>query len=917
MKTLLHFAYHSIFWLWNLAFLFVVYLGILPLVGIPLLLATLNGEVELEFFITLVGLIGVPTACTLIGLWRFPKQPLELMRLFYGVEAPLFLLCIVRLFVLRELTAASYFVLGTVLICVFAFLVEVLRGYLGNAEYRQGNVSMVAPTVQLIVHSLMLLVGLYAGALLLFYAIPVAAVLVEELLAFHWIDSFLWEWQYALLTVFWWIPFFAILFVGSSTLFVAMPSALASLYVHSGQRIVREFSRQYGRTRTMVISGSAIALWLSVFLVTQPQPQTQAFELLATSPQTDAQKQELLDRSPAIRKGLTNAYLSSYRYLGTWEESNQIRVMYRDVFGLPKPMLEGLQTGYNQLISPFLYRGKRGDEEKASKLYAQFFDTPLQKGERQAVRRALKSTAILDDAKAGVMNINQKKVWLEKQDITVQERGDWAEVELHEVYKNQTPDVEEIFYSFSLPESAAITGVWLGDTDNLKTRFPFTVSPRGAAQKVYNSQVSRPRPVDPALLEQVGPRQYRLRAFPVPPKRRSWERRNSLGRPTEMHLWLTYQVMREGDRWPLPVLTEKRNIFWTKKTQRWRNTEKVKGFGEDWLEASLPATAQPSSLHQATLDGYRLTAKPLTQKDYAIPEGKRFAIVLDSSRSMATHRQELVETFTWLQKNVLRRNNADLYVTGEKPRFVDEISNFKVKQKVFYGTLQLKEMLRQFAQLQGDLAYDGVLLVTDEGSYELSDDDKNVPKMSAPLWLVHLGGFPPAYADTTLKAIQDSGGGVSEQLSEVFQRLGTMAGSPSVVSVVDGYAWSLEKGTAQANSNSGIEPLAARMLVRGLSRETEGLAAEQLDAIHAIAKTNEIVTPYSSMIVLVNDQQREALKKAEAESDRFDREVEDGKEQLLKPNNPLNAATVPEPQMLIALAAIALFFVTQRRKVRV
>lgn len=40
------------------------------------------------------------------------------------------------------------------------------------------------------------------------------------------------------------------------------------------------------------------------------------------------------------------------------------------------------------------------------------------------------------------------------------------------------------------------------------------VAPRGAAKQVYEESVSRG--IDPALLAQVGPRQYQLRVFPIP-----------------------------------------------------------------------------------------------------------------------------------------------------------------------------------------------------------------------------------------------------------------------------------------------------------------------------------------------------------------------------------------------------------------
>jgi putative PEP-CTERM system integral membrane protein len=99
-------------------------------------------------------------------------------------------------------------------------------------------------------------------------------------------------------------------------------------------------------------------------------------------------------------------------------------------------------------------------------------------------------------------------------------------------------------------------------------------------------------------------------------------------------------------------------------------------------------------------------------------------------------------------------------------------------------------------------------------------------------------------------------------------------------------------------------------MVLGLSKEMDGNQIAQLDTIDAIAKTYKIVTPYSSMIVLVNDEQRKALKIAEAQKDRFNRKVEDGKEQ---PNNPLNVR-IPEPSMIIGLVAVALFLISRRQR---
>ncbi len=73
------------------------------------------------------------------------------------------------------------------------------------------------------------------------------------------------------------------------------------------------------------------------------------------------------------------------------------------------------------------------------------------------------------------------------------------------------------------------------------------------------------------------------------------------------------------------------------------------------------------------------------------------------------------------------------------------------------------------------------------------------------------------------------------------------------------------------------------------------------------------------MLVLVNDQQREALKRAESQSDRFQREVESGKEELSQPFNPFTVSAVPEPEewMLMGTVAIALLFIIRRKRITI
>ena len=901
MKTALHWLSHSIFWVWNIAFIGVVYLWMLPTAGLPILEAALGGEIPPAFVVSILGMLVVPLLCTVVGGKWLRKHPILLMRLFYGVEAPLFGLCLLRLFLIRETTPASAHILITILAAIAIFAIETLAGY---AAYRPR-----LAWVQMIGHSLVLVTGLYAGSLLLLYTVPALCVMVYGAITglvgiITGLASV--DWLLLLRDLGWLIirPWYLLLGLGfailwglSGAIFASLPYVLVNFYVRSWHRIRTAFAKQHGHS--WATTGTVVGLSCVLFgLLQLQQPQAQAFSLLeGPSPQTSAERSALVKQSETIRKGLVHGYLSRYRYLGTVEESNQLREMYQAVFDMPKANAQVFQNFHNGLLSPFLYQGGRDDADKAETLYASFFDAPIQKSERNAIRSALQATANRDETQAGVLNLDQKVIRLAEQTVSVKENGDWADVEIYEQYENKTIDDQEIFYSFSLPESATITGLWLAEAQDA-SRFPFVVSPRGAAQQVYKGEIERAqtrRAEDPALLEQVGPRQYRLRVFPIPFA-------PSLQEPGELHLWMTYQVLQQDGAWPLPQLTEKRNIFWTDKTVHQRRGKTVKVSEDEWFEPSIKAKKRvKATAHQTQLaEGYQVTATPIAKT--TVPDSKRIAAILDSSYSMGDGGYS--EALGQL-KQVSKQNNIDVYLTtatGEP----QAPNNSSFEHVVPYGSLQPADMLQQFAQQRSDVAYDAVVLLTDAGSYELTEEATELPNLSEPLWLVHMGNrLPAAYDDALLETIQASGGGVATDMTAVLQRLDK--------NVIDGYEWSVtaSDGTGQTDE---FAPLAARQLILQQSRTVDMTQLENLDGVHAVAKRTQIVTPYSSMLVLVNDRQRELLRQAEAAADRFDREVEDGQDALTDPANPLNSVSVPEPGSMVGMGVMAIGLMLLKRK---
>jgi hypothetical protein len=95
-------------------------------------------------------------------------------------------------------------------------------------------------------------------------------------------------------------------------------------------------------------------------------------------------------------------------------------------------------------------------------------------------------------------------------------------------------------------------------------------------------------------------------------------------------------------------------------------------------------------------------------------------------------------------------------------------------------------------------------------------------------------------------------------------------------------------------ADSPFAPLAARRLILAEMAAQRGQITElaTLDALHELALAYDIVTPYSSMIVLVNAEQRRMLEQLSAQDDRFERAFEE----LGNTTPPPVVTGVPEPE---------------------
>jgi putative PEP-CTERM system integral membrane protein len=949
-------AAYGLFWSWNLIFLAFMVLGFAPRMLPDLFSSVSTGLIPLSYLVYALILSAIPLATMLLGLTVLRRQPRRLFALGYVVEGPLMLLLAIRFFIIRQATLAVILVLLVACLGMAAFLWNVLDPAI---ERRKG----LAGYLHLIGLTLMLLTSLYAAVWIAFYAVPILASVLD------WIGRTLGDlpgFMRGLVNTFrdltrqglGWIPFMVLGFIltlYTMTLFILTPIAVPVLSLRAWRGSLRALVEQQGWLAPLASVALTVAVTGLLFFAFNRQPQAQAFALLEKPPDTPQKAQSLLAKQNTIRAGLLNAYLAPFRYVSAVGEVRHVSDMYAYTFNISKSKAMQVERLYEDVAIPLLYKpvevattqssqdnlAFQTDPRQAAQLYQQFFDTPIVEGERATIVQAVRSTWESQQAEAAWQAVDDREVHLMRQEVNIQEHGDWADVELYEVYENKTVTQQEVIYYFNLPESAVLTGVWLGNSPDRNQRFAFQVAPRGAAQAVYRNETRIQK--DPALLEQIGPRQYRLRAFPVPPLRVTWDEnltRQLIQDAPPLYMWITYQTLADGNSWPMPHLAVKRNVYWDTTTVHMVNGKAVNQVDDQWLPAAIPASQaiQPQAHRMDFPGGQSVVAVPADQVQLpSLPAGLRLAVVLDRSRSMANHADQVALAFSRLKASLDPTSKVDVYLTsspfrGEAPQ-ISPLEAVDSQKILYFGGQDPAELLAQFEALRGGRRYDAILVLTDSGGYELGPSAAVISVPDAPVWMVHMGSaIPLGYDDQTLEAVQASGGGVVGSLDQALSRLAmSMADSKTAGTstnglrdVVDGYVWTVlpsEDATSEfadvpaQDASDGFAALAARRYILAeMQRQSAAISQlDTLDQLQALAQEYSIVTPYSSMIVLVNARQQFLLDQLSQGSDRYQREYEDIKNTV--PSTPTPLTGVPEPQewLLMGLAGALLVWYAAKR----
>lgn len=914
-RALFNTAMHGLFWGWNLIFLIFVLTFIAPHVFIPLVISSIEGSVPFDFVLIPTFLIVLAIISLYLPLRHHKKsknsQTLSraLFRYFYAIEVPLAFLLIYRLFFIRLMTPATWVLF---IACIISIALQSISYF--NLKKK--------PTLSLFsLWTLSLSTTTYLSLLLLIYAIPAA---INTLRFF--VSPEFWNSLYDPYTFLFIIVGF-LFFYFSAGVFIISPIAMIYYNISGWMRQLKETASVKSQKQIILVSSGTILFLLLLFIPLLKQPQQDIFKTLDKESYTLDEKRKIYKKETYYRDKLAQIYLSNYRYLSTKGGNNHINLMYADI--LPEKGAEAMQNFFNALASPFLYDGDSFQEDvnRAERVYETLFDEPLQKAEKKKIKAALQVTWEREAVDAGLLNIDEKKVLLAKQDITVEEHAPYRKtVEIYEKYVNQTFEPQEVFYYFYLPEYAVITGLWLGDTDEREKRHVGVISPRGAAQEVYKEQVRRR--VDPALLEKVGPSQYRLRVFPIPANPDFWERsaRSSRrGRGSgfrngdmesrgELHLWMTYETLCNKDgSTPLPTLIQKRNIYWDKESHRTFPKEFGHENSEQWLPTSKGNvhTFTASSLHYSDTTVLEISLDTSTRE--VTPLDGKIAILIDVSRSMKRYEKDLQSTLTTLEK--VTKSSLTLYAGGTT---IEPIKG--AEELFFFGSNSNLSLLQQFkAQVTGQ-DFDQLILLTDDGGYELAQDSTNIVTFNHPVHIIHMAGdIPNAYPDNLLETVNKNRGLIARSAKEFLQKCSDRQRRESDPEFLfSAFPYSFREVSDILSSNVKKSAIAQKVRLEAFASQEDMTTLENLDSIHALAKKHSLVTKYSSMIVLVNETQKEQLALAEGQNDRFNREIESGKEELSTPMDMMNVSGTPEPEewmLIFIVLTLGGYAIISKRKI--
>jgi len=448
------------------------------------------------------------------------------------------------------------------------------------------------------------------------------------------------------------------------------------------------------------------------------------------------------------------------------KNDNTIKIAYKVKLKFSDGMADFVQNVFTKLAYPFVYQGAFYRNETMANDYKYLFGYRF--GESSHYKDPYKAVSLVS------RNTTVKTDY----------QGLLATISIEEEYESINKYSflsEEVVYEFSLPQNSVITDLKLGPN----FEFDGLIAPKGAAKKVYHREISRRK--DPAVLEQTGPRQYRLRVFPIPGKR---DAKTLGGKNQKVKFSYVAELTSQG--YPLPVYTKEKSIVIDEHTEKHyyldgknvdyyvddsfiKKTSKSDTKNKCGLSIPISIKTPQSDSVSAYLVPYnamRETAHIYECDEYTginvvnSLKGAKFAILYDVSHSNkdSSFWGDFIKLLS-SEKSLIENNIIDLYLFNDTLSKSVRIDSDWIKNPrniIYFGE---SNWINQINKI--DNQYDFIVIATTNA--DILDKNINLDiKNKIPLYIIHKDNKVPAYPEEVSNYILQNNGKVASSLRDAL-----------------------------------------------------------------------------------------------------------------------------------------------------
>ncbi|QQS39479.1 hypothetical protein IPM62_02610 [Candidatus Woesebacteria bacterium] len=604
-------------------------------------------------------------------------------------------------------------------------------------------------------------------------------------------------------------------------------------------------SRDKGENYLVTRSIGITAIWiiLVAILSYQPSPDNYFNKLLDIHKLSTYEERESLTLELSSKKNLLENAINDManfkdRYIMA-KNDDTISRLYIDSFDLDSDTATKIEDVFEIIAYPFVYQGSFENKYTIINTYNYVF------GDDKETTLAIQNVDLIK------RNI----------DTVTSYDGLLATITIEDEFKNTTSRNEEVSYHFSLPPGSVITNLQLGPD----LEFKGLVAPQGAATRTFNAQIQTQR--DPALLEQIGPNSYRLRVFPIPGKNDTVTLKGK-----NQRVAFTYVTAVEKNGFALPSYKENINIKDTGVIYSLKVNGIYSNLSQDNVTKGgyIPSPEKCNyTLNSQTDHLTKITNYGFQNPCNLIANAKDLKIAIFFNTTIANKQykyEEKLSRFFKDNEGFLSANSVEFFKYNDvisKPQTLTKLNSDQILDNItYFGSTSIVDLSASIKR-----------------SYDLIFVFDNISKMTKSLYdnvsLINDTGFLQV-SDNLLPTLLKSNtySYTSFEQALVYALAHNSSFDSIVAPNIHGEFSKVYVDLPILIETQASDPLSyvfAKAIIDEKIRDRSTLIQDTafLDELDLIATNANIVTPYSSLIALVNDQQISQLERESMRADRY------------------------------------------------